>query len=173
MTNIDIPYLRSRLRYDAETGKLFWLHSDAMPPHWNGRRAGTEAFTYVGSDGYKIGTISYKGMKAHRVIWALIHGEWPEQIDHIDHNRSNNRIENLRAACPKENAKNLSMLKRNTSGVTGVRWAKRDKKWQARISVRKRDVFLGNFLKFEDAVRARKEAEDRFGYHANHGAQPN
>lgn len=167
--NLTQNQLKEILHYDPETGIFTWLvtlNSRAI----TGREAG-----HVGHTGYI--RIRYKGVEylGHRLAWLYVHGEWPpNHLDHINHIRSDNRIANLRESSYAKNAKNQSKSSRNKSGVVGVSWYKRDSKWIALISNRGKLVNLGKFDRFEDAVKARKAAEERFGYHPNHGkAKPN
>lgn len=169
-SDIDPEILRLRLRYCRETGLLFWKESEICQKGWNTRWAGKEAFTAYSRDGYKRGTVFRKGLQAHRVVWAIYYGEWPEgNIDHIDHDKTNNRIENLRIVTNVENQRNMSKQKRNKSGVTGVHWKERDNRWQASIGVNGKTKALGYFKNFEDAVSRRKIAEIEYGFHENHG----
>jgi hypothetical protein len=127
------------------------------------------AGTIDSSRGYRRIKVNGKIYSAHRLIWLFVHGTWPRhQIDHIDHDRLNNRIENLRDT--KENALNQSTPKNNSSGVVGISWHKRCKKWQASITVSGKLVHLGVFTRKDDAIQARKEAERKYGYHKNHGS---
>lgn len=178
---IDLPsteQVRSILDYDPVSGKLYWLERPReMFPRsrlwkmWNTRYAGKEAFTRNHS-GYFGGQIFNKRLLAHRVIWAWCYGEWPvDVIDHIDGDPVNNRIDNLRVVTQSENSKNSRISIRNSSGITGVSWASRDKKWIAYISIEGRRTSLGYFNDIASAVAARKQAEPQFGYHANHGRQ--
>ena len=93
MADRDLPsidYLRQRLRYEPETGKLYWRDAPTLPKVWRIRYANGEAFTSDNSSGYRMGRIDCRGFLAHRVIWAIVNGAWPEgQIDHIDHDRAN------------------------------------------------------------------------------------
>jgi hypothetical protein len=105
----------------------------------------------------------------HRVIWLLVHGEWPETVDHIDGDRSNNRLANLRSVSHLENMKNCRRSVRNTSGITGVSFRSADQTWIAYITQDGKRVHLGTFSAMDEAVSARKIAEKQFGYHQNHG----
>lgn len=172
--------LRKLLRYEPETGKLFWkersvdMFSDGKQTaehncaSWNEKYAGKEAFT-AGDRGYKQGLILGRNYKAHRVIWALVNGEWPDNIDHINGIRDDNRIDNLRSVSQAENNRNAKRRSNNTSGVCGVHWYKRGNKWVAQIRADGNIKHLGYFTDFDDAVAARKEAEIEHGYHENHG----
>jgi hypothetical protein len=171
-----VDEVRSILRYEPKTGKLYWLERpqsmftrERFCKAWNTRYAGQEAFT-APRQGYLAGQIFNKRLLSHRVIWALIHGEWPpEFIDHIDGNPLNNRIENLRAVSHSENCKNARKSKRNSSGVIGVSWNSRNKRWVAYISTDGRRKSLGYFKQKQEAIRCRKKAERDYGYHYNHG----
>ena len=100
---------------------------------WNSRYAGKEAFC-LGSAGYRKGTVFGVCLKAHRVIWAMVTGEWPEHgIDHINGDRTDNRFENLRVATQVENCGNMRRYSTNTSGTSGVFWDKQHGKWNAQL----------------------------------------
>lgn len=184
-TNPTPDELGQLLRFDAETGKLFWTERptemfmscrNISPQHacktWNTRYAGREAFTAIGADGYKRGAIFDKPYLAHRVIWAILHKEWPEDgIDHINGDRVDNRPENLRAASNEVNSRNQKRRDNNSSGATGVYRSRSGKKWYAQLKVSYRAVHVGTFDSFEAAVAARKLAEREHGFHANHGCR--
>lgn len=176
--------LRKLLRYEPETGKLFWRertpdmfkdtptrsarHSCAL---WNGRFADKEAFTSDNGEGYLTGAVWSYPLKAHRVIWAIYHGAWPlGEVDHTNHVRDDNRIDNLRDVPKKQNALNQCRHATNTSGHTGVHLRRDAQRWRARITVNGELLNLGSFLRVEDAVAARKAAEVKYGFHHNHGS---
>ncbi len=93
-------------------------------------------------------------------------------IDHINGDRGDNRISNLRVVTSTENNRNKAINKNNTSGVTGVTWSKSRRKWIAQIHIGKIGKALGGFDRVEDAIAARKNAETRYGFHENHGRKP-
>ncbi len=93
------------------------------------------------------------------MMHGLVFGKY---CDHINRNTLDNRKKNLRQATYKENARNGSLAKNNTSGITGVTWNDRDGKWQARIGVDYKSVSLGYFLDKEDAIKARLKAEKEY-----------
>ena len=170
------------LRADFETGKLYWLPrtQDIFPvgkhaadhncAKWNGKFAGKEALNTLVTGGYRGGGIFGKAYSAHRVIWLLHTGSFPlHHIDHINGDRSDNRISNLRAATRTENNRNRRIPNNNTSGAMGVIWSKQDQKWRAQIKVDGRKRHLGYFDNFADAVATRKLAEIKYGFHENHG----
>lgn len=167
MIEIDINYLKARLDYDPDTGRLFWKSHFSRKPNWNAKCAGKEALTAI-SNGYKVGTIDGVKCYAHRIAFAIHNGYWPEQVDHINHDRTDNRAINLRNSNPAENSKNSPRSPLNTSGATGVYFAP-SSRWVARICANKNRLFLGTFDRFEDAVSARKAAEAKYGFHENHG----
>jgi hypothetical protein len=181
MNRLDIETLRLLVRADFETGKIFWNERDVsfFPDElhcrqWNSRLAGKQAFTAVGDHGYQKGTILNRWFRAHRVIWALYHGEWPSgQIDHINGDRADNRISNLRVVSAAENGRNQKIRNTNSSGVMGVNWHPKLKKWVCVIKPphEKNKKHIGVYTAFDEAVKARKDAERRYGYHQNHGAR--
>jgi hypothetical protein len=162
--------------YRPDTGVLLWrrrprdhFNSDWKHKAWNKRYAGLPAGSDNGS-GYLRATIWGKDYKIHRLVWLYVYGCEPKhQIDHINHDRSDNRIKNLRSAKPCENMKNKSRYKTNTSGVTGVHWCKRRCKWRAFIRVLGKGFDLGSFDSIEAAERARKAAEKKNKFHFGHG----
>lgn len=169
-------YLRSILSYDPDNGNLTWkprpldhFVSQRGCSTWNTRFAGKPAFTAL-SAGYRIGAVDYQTLKAHRVAWAIYHGEWPEgQIDHIDGDRANNQMVNLRVVDHQENARNQQRRADNTSGVTGVSYAQKERRWYACIRKDGRTIPLGTFVSKELAIAARQAADQRLGFHPNHG----
>ncbi|EQB06136.1 endonuclease [Sphingobium baderi LL03] len=103
-------------------------------------------------------------------MWALEYGAWPEiYIDHIDGCQSNDKINNLRPATEKTNMRNLKRSSNNRSGCTGVFWNSQKSKWAATIKVNRKNIHLGFSPYFEVACALRKAAEDRYGFHPNHG----
>ena len=165
-----ISELRQRLRYDPVAGKLYWRECDSNSRCWNSRWAGKEAGSRARGDGYSKVNVAFHQMKAHRVAWALYHGSWPDgEIDHINHQRTDNRIKNLRDVTPLENRRNQRMKFNNTSGTTGVVWCKQTSLWKAQICFAGKGLHLGRFVRIKDAIEARKSAEERYGFHANHG----
>ena len=169
------------LRYEPETGKLFWL---PRGPEWfsdgkqassqnaaifNGKYSGTEAITAFDAHGYRVGNILCRQHRAHRAIWAMSYGEWPNFIDHINGVRSDNRLENLRSVSKSENSQNMCRRSDNITGVTGVCWHAAAQKWVSSICAGGVSKHLGLFSEFSDAVDARKKAEEIMGFHKNHG----
>lgn len=183
MAKITLPsreYLLKRLRYEPETGKLHWLPrtpdmvrcgnttSEANCSTWNRRNAGKEALV-SNTAGYRTGRIDDAGVRAHRVIWKMVTGEEPEVIDHINGDRADNRWANLRSGTHADNRKNSARHGRNTSGATGVTWARHAKLWRALISIGGKRKHLGYFKDFHEACEARENAKRRLGFSERHG----
>lgn len=148
--------LKRLFAYDTETGALTW------------RANGAPALTGV-QHGYLCGFVVDRRLRAHRVIWKLMTGDEPRQVDHINGNRQDNRWSNLRDVAHQTNGQNQKKPVTNTSGVCGVCWHRGARKWQARIRVNDRHIYLGVFDSMEEAVRVRKTAEREYGFHPNHG----
>lgn len=122
------------------------------------------------SDGYLMAQLGVKTYALHRLAWLYVYGVFPEGIiDHIDHDKHNNAIKNLRDATQLENCKNKTLAKNNTSGTVGVRWNKRLGKWTAAVKVDRKNIHLGTFSSYEEAVAVRQEANIKYGFHENHG----
>ena len=175
-TELTAAVVRELLDYDPDTGALIWRHrarqwfaTDAVYHTWNGRRAGQPAFTAIGNHGYFTGAIFYRNYLAHRVIWLYMTGRWPrDQIDHVNHERTDNRWCNLRAATHQQNARNVALPRNNRSGRVGVR-STRNGKFDAEIVVGGRNIRLGRFVTFTAAAAARRRAERRHGFAPTHG----
>lgn len=176
---IELQHLRECLRYYSTTGRIVWLErplwhfkSAQAWKAWNTKYTGTNAGVVCSRSGYVKITIDYKHYAAHVLAWFLYYGVWPDtNLDHRNHDRSDNRIRNLRKATHAENSKNMKRSVANTSGATGVVWDKRTEKWRARIHVNGKDKHIGYFFTVAAAAKARKAAEKKYGYHRNHGVQ--
>ncbi len=172
--------LRQLLRYEPETGRLFWR--ERSPVHfekgegrsaehrcalWNAKWANAEAFSQQTPCGYLRGTLLGRSFLAHRVIWAMEFGSAPsETIDHKNGNRSDNRLCNLKQLPMRQNARNLSVRKDTKSGVAGVSFDSRhrSKPWRAAIKVDGASIYLGRFASVEEAATARRAAEKLHGF---------
>lgn len=168
-------YLKTLFDFSPETGSLIWrvrpishFKTPRAFKSWHTKYAGKEAGS-LGLSGYLQVAINDNLFKAHRIIYKLLYNEEPEQIDHINHIRHDNRPVNLRAATRQENSKNRNMQSNNTSGITGVDWNKPTGKWRARIDVGGKKINLGLFADIEDAAEVRNAAEIKCEFHKNHG----
>jgi hypothetical protein len=152
--------VKTLLSYNECTGILTWLSSG------NGKNARQEAGGIHKYDGYKILCIYGKQYKYHRVAWLLHYGEWPKQvIDHINGDKLDNRICNLRDVSVKINRQNSRVPgKKNKSGFLGVSKSKNEKKWRAHIRINDKQVEIGRFTNPEEAHQAYLVAKRQ--YHA-------
>lgn len=162
--DIDQKTLKEYLSYDPETGIFTRLIGSG----------GVMAGEVVGSRhpyaGYLLIQVNHSRHPAHRLAWLYMYGEFPDaEIDHINGVRDDNRIANLRAVTKLENARNRRLQKTNVSGVSGVGWHRAASKWSVRIRVDFKEKWLGTYDDFFEAVCVRKSAENRLGYHPNHG----
>jgi hypothetical protein len=164
LTQERLQYL---LSYNPETGEFTWLVSrgrcrSGETAGYPARNRGDKVYIIIGIDG--------KLYLAHRLAWLYTFGAWPEnQIDHLDQDSTNNRLINLRDVSHAENGKNQKMSNRNSTGVTGVHFHNKAQKWEARIRVNFKRIYLGLFELKDDAIVARKNAEVKYGFHPNHG----
>lgn len=156
--------VRVALAYDPTTGLITWKGDRFC---WNGRRkhcaSGAEAGT-LRRDGYRSIFIDGKSFLAHRVAWLLAHGAWPDgDIDHIDGNRQNNRIENLRDVSRRTNLQNRRAAgsHRKHGSLLGAAWHASTGKWRALIKHEGRQVSLGYFATEQEAHVAYVEAKRR------------
>lgn len=175
--------LNRLLRYDPETGFLYWRDRPAwmFKRHkhgsrkvsakiWNKRRAGKRAFTSIDKQGAH--QAKFLGIRtfAHRVIWKMMTGEDANIVDHDNGRPSDNRWQNLNNGSQSDNRKNIRIPSNNTSGVIGVHKCAQTGKWRANIATSgDRSKHLGRFDSFDEAVAVRKTAEKKYGYNDNHG----
>ena len=140
----------ANLRYDAKLGQFFWN---------DGKRSGQRA-GHVGPKGYRRVGRQYE----HRLAWLMVHGELPPagfDIDHINGDKADNRIGNLRLATRAENKHNVGKTCQNTSGHKGVRWVSRDQRWVAFLRINRKCTHLGTFADLPAAIAAHREAAIR------------
>jgi len=139
--------------YVPSAGDFFWRNQ------YSGRKKGDPAGTKLDS-GYIRLHFNNKFIFAHRAAWLYHHGFLPEnQIDHINRNRADNRIKNLRLVSAQCNIRNTGNFKHNVSGVKGVLMDKTRGKWRAEIKVNQKNKFLGRYSSFINAVCARLAGE--------------
>lgn len=156
-TSLTAERLRQVLHYDPETGKFTWkvTLSRRAPA---GAAAGT-----CDIRGYQIIRLDHTKYRAHRLAWLYVCGVWPtEELDHINRDRSDNRVANLRLASRPENSQNTSPKRSNTSGRKGVSWHARTGRWRAHLTLNRRGIHLGYFRDINDAIAARKAAEAKY-----------
>lgn len=174
--------LNACLEYSPITGTLTWRIRPEwtfLPQEgrslshianaWNAAWAGKPALSSIAKNGYLRGTLNGSFFYAHRVIWKMVYGSDPIDIDHDDGNRKNNVLDNLFDRSRESNLRNRCLSSNNTSGHHGVSYSNRHKLWQAVIHHEKAPVHLGWFKEKTDAIQARKNAEELYGYNPNHG----
>lgn len=145
-----LSHIKSAFRY--ESGSLYRLCNSG--PSKVGDMAG-----YLHHTGYWYVKVLSRNHAAHRVIWALCNGRWPEaHIDHINLDKSDNRIENLREATTSENMMNKAVTRVNTTGFKGVDYSKRHKQFRARIKKGGVSRQIGYFATAEEASLAYQAA---------------
>jgi hypothetical protein len=147
--------LKELLSYDANNGDFVWLVQ-------RGRKKAGELAGVKDHYGYVVIRIDTKLYKAHRLAWLYTHGEWPiNGLDHINRDRADNRIENLRDVSHSANMHNAKVRCGSKSGFAGVRWRPERNRWVASIKLGYRHYNLGSFQSFDEAVDARRDAEKR------------
>jgi len=152
--------------FEYKDGYLYWKKPfNPNKANLIGKVAGS-----IHKTGYQHITWMNKSHKAHRLIFMLHHGYLPDYLDHINNNRADNRIENLRPATHSENNFNASMAKNNTSGFRGVNWHKHSKSWVVRVCAKGKSKSIGYFDDLELAGLVADEARNlyhgKFAYQA-------
>lgn len=160
--------LRQLLDYDPLTGFLTWKPRTGAG-NFNARRAGKRAFTSRMPNGYYQARLGGIHFLVHRLVWKLVNGFDPDVIDHINGDKGDNRIANLRNVDWALNARNKPRFCSNTSGHTGVHFCRFTGRWRAEMHVDGEHVRIGRFDTIEAAVAARREAALAHGFHENHG----
>lgn len=142
--------LRELLSYDAETGEFRWLTKPNRSVRI-GSVAGCPRASARGRGDIGI-RVDGKQYAAHRLAWFYVYGIWPvDQIDHVNCDASDNRLCNLREATAGQNQANKRISKANKSGIKGVCWHAREKRWYASIRYQGKSRHLGRFSSLEEA----------------------
>lgn len=153
---LTVEFIRDRLDYNPNNGE-FKIRKKSGKKGVVGNKTGSK-----GKNGYVYLYLNNNVALAHRVAWVYVYGEWPnEQVDHINRDRSDNRISNLRLASQSQNSCNGSLRSTNKSGYRGVSWSKEKKKWVSRIVKDRKQYVLGYFDDKEKAYMAYLEAANR------------
>lgn len=154
--------LKSQLTYNPESGVFNWKKGKAgVPPE--------SSAGYMCDRGYIKICINKRKYTAHRLAFVYMYGSCPSEIDHINGVKHDNRISNIRKVTHAENMKNQKMYASNKSGVTGVYWDGQHNKWRANIRFNGKCIPFGRFEYKWEAICRRKTAENKYGFHANHG----
>lgn len=139
--------LKELVKYEPETGQMTWRVNKARGAKVGGRVGSIQAFGYLET---KIDGVCYR---VHRLAWFYYYGDWPRaEIDHIDGNRTNNVISNLREATRAQNCQNKSRSSLSKIGVKGVGF--HNGAYRARINVNNKQIYLGHFKTIEEAHEA-------------------
>jgi len=168
-----IEFYNFYLVSDPDSGKFYWkprnrnlFKSEIAFKQWNSKYAEKEALTSL-NKGYLRSQIDNKHHYAHRVMWIMNKREVPIFVDHKNGITIDNKLENLRNVTPLVNSKNRKIPKNNYSGYMGI--SKYKDRWRARIKVDGKDIHIGFFDDIDEAIKARKEAEEQYGFYENHG----
>jgi hypothetical protein len=156
MCELTAEYVRGILDYDPSTGVFAWrgVHARCVRA---GRIAGR-----INGKGYATISIRNKQRQAHRLAWLYVYGVWPDRTVHVDHingNKSDNRIVNLRLATPAQNAQNR---RKAIDGLKGATLHRRLGKWQAQITFEGKVLYLGLFSKETEAHDAYVSAARKY-----------
>ena len=179
----DQKFLNELFLYNEKTGDLTWrerpahhFKKESTMKMWNGKNkgkiCGTLLYNKKTGKKYLQTGISGKLYLNHRLIYIMKFGEISEteQIDHIDCDGLNNRLENIRLVSGySENNKNHRKQKNNTSGYTGVSWHNGTQKWMAAIGLNGKKIHIGYFSNPKEASDARLKYLKQGGFHPNHG----
>jgi len=152
ITDITADYARQLLNYNPETGRLRRVLTSGQ---LSNRYADSQK-----RNGYRYVKLKGRRYAAHQLVWLLHYGVAPCGIvDHVNRDRQDNRVTNLRVVTAAENAQNAGIRADNASGYRGVCWHKRTKTWQVRIRAQGEHKFVGHFRVLSEAIEARREAE--------------
>nr|WP_267875820.1 HNH endonuclease [Massilia sp. CCM 8734] len=145
--------MHALFHYDPNNGLFIYRVSPS-------RRVSVGSIAGCQHNGYIRIFINRVAYKAHRLAWMYVHGKEPSNLlDHINGGGVDNRIANLREASNAENMQNTKLAITNKSGVTGVHWVDRDKRWRVRIGLDGQQKSIGSFRKKEDAIQACEKAK--------------
>ena len=169
--------VKELMYYDRKTGKMFWRHRtdkyikrDCSRKSWNTKYAGNEIKSIDGK-GYYFASIFGKQYGLHRLVWFYVYGKWPKIIDHINHDKLDNKLCNLRSVTVQQNNMNRRISANNTSGVFGVYLNKKKNLWCAQMKFNGKTYHLGSSKNKDEAIKLRKAEEQRLGFHKNHGGE--
>ena len=148
--------------FEYRNGELYWKIAR------QGIKIGNKAGC-VSNSGYLRTDINRKKYLNHRIIFLYHHGYLPKFLDHIDNNKINNRVENLREATSHQNNCNTKTRTDNTSGIKGVCWDKDVKKWRVQLQVNGKKTHIGIYADIELAELVVTEARNKYhGEFAKH-----
>lgn len=157
--------------YNPEDGTLFWKRTGRnshLPPTTPAGRPVTNPRT---GKTYRVFRFNKRTAMAHRIAWEIVNGPIPKgmQVDHINGDGTDNRLDNLRLVFPYQNQRNMRRRADNTSKVNGVTWHSQRKKWAAQAHMFGKHIHLGLFETLEEAAAARKAFDRKQDFATNHG----
>lgn len=159
---ISQEYLKELFEY--KNGNLYWkisLNKKIIV----GSKAGS-----IGKLGYLSVQINKKKYKTHRLVFLYHYGYLPKEIDHIDNDKTNNNVDNLRQASRSDNMKNMGFHSKNKSGFKGVNWHKASNRWTVQLMVENKKKYFGIYQDLELADLVAQEARNKYHKNfANHG----
>lgn len=170
MTTLTQDRARELFEYH-EDGYLIRKISGAGPANKAGSKVGNYAAKNLGQRNarYISTKISGEHWCVHKLIFLWHHGHVPDQLDHINRDTLDNRIDNLRVATSEQNAQNRKLFSNSASGVKGVSWSKTNKAWFVYVNVNKKRKNIGYFKDPELAQLVAEEARDKYhGKYANY-----
>ena len=165
------------VKYNPETGSATWLEKQGHIKdsiRWNARYAGKECGT-LDDNGYRRISIRFNKrspfrIRIHQLAWFITHGVMPSgEIDHINQNKLDNQIKNIRDVSRSINQRNGTRKGNNTSGITGVVWHKQRQKWCAQCNLLGIHYHIGLFVSIEDADKAVRAFRSQHGFTETHG----
>lgn len=163
MTEIDT--VREYLNYSPDTGEFTWkkVSSDKS-------KVGARAGRPRSENGYWLVTLKGKTYYAHRLAWLHVYGAMPNKhIDHVNGDKGDNRIANLRLASQSDNCANIRAKRDNTSGVKNVHWCNTKRRWVAKVKHKGKTHHAGSFRDYQSAVSAAESA--RLDVHGEFASQ--
>lgn len=157
--------IKDYLHYDPKTGIFIWIKKPNKKTYLNSIAGGLD------KNGYW--SIKFQGKRylAHRLAWDITYGDLdPDKvIDHINHNRSDNRISNLRQITIAENNRNTTRKQESRIDEAGIWWCRRRKRYIAEITFNHKKVYQKSFTDIDEAINQRKAKLAELGFHENHG----
>ncbi len=175
MKDIDVQLMSRFLNYNPDTGVFSWgtpnvedFKTKAAYKAWVTRSLKSTPGVEHNA-GYLAIIIRGSSYLAHRIAWAMFHGDTKKEIDHINGDKKDNRISNLRVVNKQENQRNSKIPKNNKSGVVGVRRYRDGIRWLSFICIDGKQKHIGIFESIDLAKEARRKAEFEYGFHPNHG----
>lgn len=153
------------LSYDDVTGHLTWIKKPSKKVH-KGKRAGYDLKT-----GYRAITLFGGSYQEHHLIWFINYGYWPKEIDHINHNKSDNSLDNLREVSHAENARNMKQLSDTITGEQGIYYDRRKDRYVATIRSNGKVIYSKTAKPedIDDLIKQREAKLIELGFHSNHG----